>query len=130
LGLIDRRIALLLTLPPLFWAGNAVVARALVGEFPPVALSILRWMLAFALLLPFAWRGLVAARPVLRAEWKRVAILGVIGVGGYNTLQYLAVQTSTAVSVTLIGSSTPIFMLAAGTLFFGERARRLFSSRL
>ena len=33
----------LLLLPPLFWAGNAVVGRALVGHFPPLALSFARW---------------------------------------------------------------------------------------
>jgi drug/metabolite transporter (DMT)-like permease len=44
----------LLLLPPLFWAGNAVVGRALVGRFPPLALSFARWALALVLLAPFA----------------------------------------------------------------------------
>ena len=32
---------------PLFWAGNAVVGRAIAGHFPPITLSILRWSAAF-----------------------------------------------------------------------------------
>lgn len=121
--MIDRRTALWLTLPPLFWAGNAVVARALVGQFPPLALSLLRWVVALAILLPFAWRALLAHRRALLAEWKSILVLGVVGIGGYNTFQYLAVQTSTALNVTLIAASTPVFILAAGALFFGERTR-------
>jgi len=121
--LVDRRTAALLTLPPLFWAGNAVFARMLVGVFPPLALSLVRWVLALAILLPFAWRGLRDHREALRAEWKAIAQLGLLGIGGYNTFQYLAVQTSTALNVTLIASSTPVFILAVGALFFGERTR-------
>ena len=103
-----RRLALLLA-PPLFWAGNAVVARALVGDFPPLALSFARWALALLLVLPFALRGLreslaAAARPAGVV----VFAISALGVGCYNSLQYLALQTSTAVNATLIGASAPI----------------------
>jgi len=122
---IDRRAALLLTIPPLSWAGNAVFARMLVGEVSPLILSLLRWAIALILLAPFAVSALRTYGPTLRAHWKVIATLGVIGVGGYNTFQYLALQTSTAMNVTLIASSTPIFVLVVGTLFFGERVRGL-----
>jgi drug/metabolite transporter (DMT)-like permease len=120
---LDRRTAFLLTLPPLFWAGNAVFARLLVGEMPPLVLSLLRWLLALGIFLPFAWRALAEHRVALRAAWKEIALIGLLGVGAYNTFQYLAVQTSTAVNVTLIAASTPVFVLLFGVLFFGERAR-------
>jgi drug/metabolite transporter (DMT)-like permease len=110
--------ALLLVLPPLFWAGNAVVARALVGLVPPLALSWGRWALALAILLPFAWRGLVAERALVRAHWRDIAWMGVLGVGCYNTFQYLALQTSTVLNVTLISASSPVFALVIGRLFF------------
>jgi len=35
---------LLLPLPPLFWAGNLVLGRALAGAFPPVSLAVGRWL--------------------------------------------------------------------------------------
>jgi len=120
---LDPGTALLLTLPPLFWAGNAVLARLLVGEMPPLALSLARWALALALLLPFVWRGVVAAWPQVRAAWRDVLWISFAGVAAYNSLQYVAVQTSTAVNVTLIAAATPVFTLALGVLFFGERAR-------
>ncbi len=121
---IDFRTALLLTLPPLFWAGNAVFARLLVGQVPPLALSLARWVIALAIFLPFAWSALRTHASALRAQCKDVALIGVLGVGCYNSFQYLAVQTSTAVNVTLIAASTPVFVLATGALFFGEPTRR------
>ena len=116
--------ALLLTVPPLMWAGNAVVGRAVHDLIPPMTLNFLRWVVAFAILLPLAgW----VLRPSsgLWAHWRRFALLGLLGVGCYNALQYLALQTSTPLNVTLVASSTPLWMLGVGALFFGAKVTRL-----
>ena len=115
--------AALLALPPLFWAGNAVVARMLVGDVPPVALSLARWMIALALLLPFAWRSTMRHRAAFVRHWRILLAIGPLGVGAYNTLQYIALQTSTPMATSLIASSSPVFILALGALVFGERTR-------
>jgi drug/metabolite transporter (DMT)-like permease len=117
--------AALLLAPPLFWAGNAVVARALVGEFPPLALSFARWALALLLIVPFAIGGLREAWPRLRGQWPLLMGISALGVGCYNSLQYLALQTSTAVNATLIGASGPIMTLLVGAAFFASPVRRL-----
>lgn len=121
---LDARTAALLTLPPLTWAGNAVAARLLVGEVSPLALSLARWVIALALFLPFAWQPLRQHQVALRRHWRSILVIGVLGVGAYNTLQYLALQTSTPMSTTLIASSSPVFVLALGALVFGERTGR------
>ena len=120
---IDSATAALLTLPPLFWAGNAVAARMLVGDVPPVALSLARWVIALALLLPFAWQAALRHRAVLARHWRILLAIGPLGVGAYNTLQYIALQTSTPLATSLIASSSPVFILALGALVFGERTR-------
>jgi drug/metabolite transporter (DMT)-like permease len=112
--------ALLLTVPPMLWAGNAVVGRIVAPLVPPLTLNFLRWGLAFLLLLPFAWRLLRADSPIW-PRMRRYAVLGLLGVGCYNALQYLAVKTSTPINVTLVASSMPFFMLGFGALFFGHR---------
>lgn len=116
--------ALLLTLPPLLWAGNAVTGRMVAGLVPPITLNFLRWVLAFVLLLPLAWTVLRAGSPLWPVLWRRYALLGLLGVGCYNAFQYLALKTSSPVNVTLVGSSMPVFMLALGALFFGQRITR------
>lgn len=118
------KTVLLLTVPPICWAGNAVVGRAVVGEFPPLALSWLRWTLACLLLVPWVWRDVVAQWRLLCQHKGVVAWISLLGVGLYNSFQYLALQTSPALNVTLIASSTPVFILLVGALFFGERIGR------
>jgi len=113
--------AALLLLPPLFWAGNAVVGRALVGHFPPLALSFWRWALAFAILAPFAVRSIRAHRDTIRLHWQALAALSFLGVACYNSLQYLALQTSGAVNATLIGASGPVAGLLIGAAFYQAR---------
>jgi drug/metabolite transporter (DMT)-like permease len=112
--------ALLLTVPPLLWAGNAVVGRLVRDLISPMTLNFIRWLLAFLVLLPFAAAMLRRDSP-LWAHWKRFTVLGLLGIGCYNAFQYLALQTSTPVNVTLVGSSMPLWMLATGMLFFGAR---------
>ena len=117
---LSFRTALLLTLPPMLWAGNAVVGRMVAPLVPPLTLNFLRWALAFVLLLPFGWSLLRPASPIW-PRMRRYAVLGLLGIGCYNALQYQAVRTSTPINVTLVASSMPFFMLALGALFFGQR---------
>ncbi len=115
---LNATTALLLTIPPLMWAGNAVVGRLVHDLVPPMTLNFLRWALAFVLLLP--WAAWVLRRDSgLWPYWRRFALLGLLGVGCYNALQYLALQTSTPLNVTLVAASSPVFMLFVGRLFFG-----------
>jgi drug/metabolite transporter (DMT)-like permease len=119
---LTPRLALLMTLPPLMWAGNAIVGRLVVDLVPPLTFNLLRWLLALLILLPLAWRAL---RPWarIRQRWGYLLLIGFLSVGLYNALQYAALVTSPPLNVTLVASSTPVWMLAIGALFFGERPR-------
>jgi drug/metabolite transporter (DMT)-like permease len=92
----------------------------LVGSISPITLSAVRWGLAALILLPFGWKVL---RPssALWENKRRFLVLGLLGVGSYNVLLYLALQTSTAINVTLIGASMPIWMLFIGAVFYQVR---------
>ncbi len=115
---------LLLVIPPLMWAGNAVVGRMMQGVVPPVTLNFLRWTLAFALLLPFAGRVLRPGPDGLWPHWRRFALLGLLGVGCYNAFQYVALKTSTPMNVTLVAASMPVWMLLLGRVFYGVAISR------
>jgi drug/metabolite transporter (DMT)-like permease len=123
---LTPRLALTLTLPPLLWAGNAVVGRMMVGQVPPLALNALRWTLATLLLLPLAWRvvGDAAQRARIIERWPELAVMSFLGVGCYNALQYAALTTSTPLNVTLIAGSSPLWMMAIGAVCYGVRPRR------
>jgi drug/metabolite transporter (DMT)-like permease len=112
--------ALLLTVPPLMWAGNAIVGRLVRDAVPPMTLNLLRWSIALLILLPLGRRMLRPGSGLL-ADWRRYGMLGLLGVGLYNSLQYLALQTSTPINVTLVAAGLPVWMLLVGWLFFGAR---------
>jgi drug/metabolite transporter (DMT)-like permease len=106
----------------MLWAGNALTGRLLADTVPPLMLNALRWWLAGLLLLPLGWRVFAAAprRAELRQRWPALLVLGGLGIGAYNALQYQALQTSTPLNVTLIASSTPMWMMLIGRLFYRE----------
>ncbi|MET0858166.1 MAG: DMT family transporter [Telluria sp.] len=115
--------ALLLTISPLMWAGNAIVGRLVRDAVPPMTLNLLRWMIALLILLPLG-RAILRPGSGLWTDWRRYSLLGLLGVGLYNSLQYLALQTSTPINVTLVASGMPVWMLLIGALFFGMPVRR------
>jgi drug/metabolite transporter (DMT)-like permease len=88
-----------------------------------MTLNCVRWVMAGLLLLPFTYTVLRRHSP-LWSHWKRYAMLSLLGVGCYNSLQYLALQTSTPINVTLVASSNPVFMLGIGALFFKQAIRK------
>jgi len=122
---------LLLTTAPLLWAGNAVVGRIAAGWIPPVTFNLLRWVIAFLILLPLGGWVLRRGSPLWDA-WRHYALLGLLAIAGYNTLQYLALHTSTPLNVTLVASSMPVWMLLVGRLGFKApvTARALFGAAL
>lgn len=109
-----------LSLATLLWAGNAIAGRVLVGSISPIALSSVRWGLAALMLLPLGWRVFKPGSALWQNKG-RFLVLGFLGVGSYNVLLYLALQTSTAINVTLIGASMPIWMLFIGAVFYQVR---------
>jgi drug/metabolite transporter (DMT)-like permease len=115
--------ALLLTVPPLLWAGNAIVGRLVRGAVPPMTLNLLRWSLALVILLPLG-RAILRPGSGLWQDWRRYSLLGLLGVGLYNSLQYLALQSSTPINVTLVAAGMPVWMLLVGALFFKMPVKR------
>ena len=104
-----RRTAyLLLALTALFWSGNVVLGRALANELPPLALTFWRWLLALAILWPFARAGLKGKGALIRREWKSLALFALLGISGFNALAYIAFQTTTAINAALINTAMPV----------------------
>ena len=113
----------MLSLPPLLWAGNAIVGRLCSDLISPFALNLLRWSIAFVVLLPLAWKVLRKDSPIWPL-WRQYMLLGLLGIGCYNALLYLALKTSTPLNVTLVSSSMPVWMLAIGRLCWGIAVSR------
>jgi len=117
---LSWRLIALLIVPPVLWAANAVFARLAINSIGPLWLNALRWGLAMLILLPLGWRVVASARArgQVGERWLYLGVLGLIGIGAYNGLQYLALRTSTPVNVTLIAASLPLWSMILGVLFY------------
>src|SRR5262245_17749328 len=112
---------LLLGITALCWAGNAIVGRLAAGHIAPATLSFLRWELAFLIILPFAWKHLVRDWALIRSHLGILIVLSVTGIGAFNTLQYWALEHTTALNTLLLQSSGPLIVAAWALLFLGLR---------
>ena len=115
---------LLLTLSVLFWAGNWVAGRVLADLFPPAALTFWRWAIALALLAPFVAPRLWAARTLLVQKWKPIVLIGLLGGGLHNVLQYWGMQLTSATNGSILNSLTPVFIILLGAAVLRERFPR------
>ncbi len=116
---------LLLTLTALFWSGNMVIGRGVRADVPPMALAFWRWAIAFLLILPLALPHLKSQWPLLKKGWRPILILGLVGVGGYNTFAYIALQYTSATNAVLLNSFIPVATIAISWAFLGKHLRRL-----
>jgi|694.fasta_scaffold01251_36 drug/metabolite transporter (DMT)-like permease len=115
---------LVLTVPPLMWASNAIVGRMAAGAIPPLTLNFLRWVVALLVLLPFILTQLKVDWSTGRQHWKLFAATGFLSTTCYNALQYLALITSSPINIALITAAGPIFTLLVGRAFFSAHIGR------
>src|SRR5678816_3116018 len=101
---------LLLALASLCWSGNHLMGRAIAGHVPPLTISTLRWLLAAAILYPFL-------RPQLRRDWPEIrqhlgvlTYLSLLGGGVFGALQFVGLQLTTALNVSVMNSLGPVFI--------------------
>ncbi|MDO5628407.1 MAG: DMT family transporter [Mobilicoccus sp.] len=125
-SLLDRLGAapqLLLCIAVLGWSGNFIVGRLVGDTVPPIQLAFLRWLLAALLLLPFGLAHLRRDAPTLRRHAPLIVALAVTGVVVFNTLVYIGLGSTPAVTGLLLQSVGPLFILAFTALLFRERPR-------
>lgn len=112
---------LLIVLPPLFWAGNFIIGRAVHGTVPPMTLSLWRWVLAMFFILPFAWKSVCRDFPLYLANRWLLVRLSLTGVVAFNSLVYVGLHETTASNALLLNSFIPVLIALFGALFFRER---------
>ena len=119
-GLLDQPF-LLLSLTSLFWAGNTVIGRFIVGHIPPITFAFIRWAGAFLILLPFAALPLLRDWPTIRKHAGLMTVIALTGFSAYNTMAYYGLQYTTAINGSLLPSIGPLFVAVWTFVLFGDR---------
>jgi len=110
----------LLVLSALFWSGNFVISRGMHAAIPPFTLAFWRWLTAFLILLLFAVKYLWQDRKLARRHALFIGVQGLVGVAGFNTFVYLAMQTTTAINAVLVNSCIPVLIAVCSWIFYRE----------
>jgi len=116
---------LLLSLTSFFWSLNWVIGRAIVGHVSPLALSCIRWIVAVAVMMPFAWPEIRAHWPAVRRNWRVIVWLGFWGTGLHNAFAYVGLQYTTATNGVILNSAIPIMIILLGWLIYRDTVTRL-----
>lgn len=111
--------------------GAAIVAsRFAVGEVPPLTLAMLRYVIGFCCLLPFAWRGMrdfpgrPDAAPVNANRARDLLAMAALGIGQFGVLIALlnfGLQHIAAAQAALIFSLFPLLTLLLAAALGRER---------
>ena len=100
-----------LTLTIFFWAINTVIAKAVVMEIKPMALSFYRWVLAFIFILPFAIPHLKKDIILIKQNLGILFILSIPSVAVYNSLVYFGAQYTSATNISLVVATMPVMTI-------------------
>lgn len=102
------------------WSGNFIIARGLNDTIPPISLAFWRWVVAVVVCLPFALKPLIAEWDILKANIGHLCITSLLGISLFNTLIYFAGHTTTAINLSLISITFPIFIVIFSRIYYGE----------
>jgi drug/metabolite transporter (DMT)-like permease len=115
----------LLTLTALLWSLNWVIGKAVVGSISPLTLTFIRWVIAVAAMMPFAFPLICAHWPLVKANWKAIAWIGFWGTGLHNAFAYVGLHYTTATNGVILNSSIPILIIITGWLVYRDTISRL-----
>ena len=102
------------------WSGNFIIARGLHDSIPPISLAFWRWAVAVIVFFPFALKTLIAERHILKRHVPYLCLTSILGVTIFNTLIYFAGHTTTAINLSLISITFPIFIIILSRILFHE----------
>lgn len=105
----------------LLWSANYVIARGLSDSLPPVTLAVLRWAVAFLVLLPVAGKDVPKQFPVIKKHFQFFLLASILGVSLFNTLIYTAGHYTSAMNLSLIAITAPVFIIIMSVLFLKAR---------
>jgi len=102
------------------FSGNFIIARGLNESIPPISLNFWRWVVAVIVFLPFALKPLFAERHILKKHIPYLCFTSLLGITIFNTLIYFAAHTTTAINLSLISVTFPVFIVILSRIFFSE----------
>lgn len=111
-----------LTLIVLLWGSAFPLIKIALSEVPPVALGLLRFLVATPILTLYAYvKDAEGFRALFRNNVLMLILMGLTGVMGYHVFQNIGIQHTSATNSSIIISSNPIILAILSILFLKEK---------
>ena len=104
----------------LLWAGNVIVSKLSAHTIDPSAITFYRLLLAVALMSLFTLKPAWLNRAAIIPQLPKLALLGFLAMALFQSLSYVAAQTTTATNMAIITALVPLMTMVASTLLLGE----------
>ena len=99
------------------WSFNVIISKHLVDVLSPIQISFFRWLIASLFLLPFSYKIIWKNKKVLLFHWKLILILSSC-LALMNNFVYQAGHTATAIDMSLIATTGPLFLIVISKFLF------------
>jgi drug/metabolite transporter (DMT)-like permease len=111
----------LAVLAAIIWSGNFIIAKGVNQQIPPISLAFYRWLLASVIIFPFAIKKFSSEWSFVKSSWHYLFWVSLSGVALFNTFVYVGAHYTTAINLTLIGTTTsPIIATIMARIFLKE----------
>lgn len=118
----SRGTLALLTLTAVFWGGAFVAGKIALASLGPLTTAFWRFAIGTAALLPiWVWREGWGAAPRSARSWAGLAILGVVGVFGYNWFFFRGLALVEPGAAALVITTNPALTALVSSVFLRER---------
>jgi drug/metabolite transporter (DMT)-like permease len=104
---------------------NHVLGRYVSGNIPPVGLAFWRVVVGALVLLPFAWRELIAKWPIIKSHWKLFLVMAFVFMPMGNAAIYLAYNFTTAINGAVIATAQPALTILLAWLVLNHTITRM-----
>lgn len=103
----------------IIWGASYSVGKFLLGQMGPFVLMFLRFIIAVAAMLPFAWPK-KEEWPALRAAFPRLAAIGGIGIAVVYVFQYVGMAYTTSAVAAILSITEPVALVIFASILFKE----------
>jgi drug/metabolite transporter (DMT)-like permease len=105
----------------LMWGSAFPLVKLSLSEVPPLTLGLIRFLVAAPIMATYAYLKLGCAFNSYFNKAAPLILMGLTGIAGYQVLQNLGVNLTTATSSSIIIASNPIMLAALSSALLGEK---------
>lgn len=111
---------LLAAMASLCWSSNHIVGRAAAGHVPPYWIATVRWLLPAVVVWLLAGKVIRRDWPAIRAHWPAMLLISITGGMLFTVLQYISLQYTTALNMSVLNSLVPVFIAVVAAVLFAD----------